>query len=190
LRTRDGREEEEEAGTKVPAFSFAERHLPEWDDRWPPRLSILNIPFFQSGIIGNEKLSGGAKCLPEGTSTISITTHVASSRTDTPDARRRAVSFDALRRRLLLCGEVPKQSAAFKSAGQRTAGNEAGGTAGAAHGSRGDHSRVRRIDPSYPGAGHGAPEGADSLSAGPVVRIAVSRRSAAANGGAHCRQPQ
>jgi hypothetical protein len=32
-------------GPKFRLFLFAERHLPEWDDRWPPRLSILNIPF-------------------------------------------------------------------------------------------------------------------------------------------------
>src|SRR3989454_383826 len=95
---------EEEAGTIVPASSFCGIAPPRVGYHEPCLVPKLNAALLDSG----RELPGEAWYLPEAIATISITMHVAGLGTDTPDARGRTVSPDALRRRLLLRREVPK----------------------------------------------------------------------------------
>src|SRR5258707_1979912 len=105
----------------------------------------------------------------------------AGPRADTADARRSAVAADALLRRLILRRQVPKQSATPADFGERTAGNEAGGTAGAADHAGGDYPRQRRIDPPDAGTVHGDAAHAGSVPGGAAVRVALPWRSAKAD---------
>src|ERR1700682_293438 len=81
---------------------------------------------------------GSKTCLPAGTSTSRIMPDAVGHRADTADARRSAIALDALLRRQLLRGQVPKQSATPADFGERTAGYEAGAAAGAADHAGGD----------------------------------------------------
>src|SRR5712692_876883 len=77
---------------------------PRGETQKPCLLPKLNAAVLDSGM----RLLPEAWYLPEAASTISMTSHVAGPGTDTPDAGRRTVSPDALRRRLLLRRQIPK----------------------------------------------------------------------------------
>src|SRR5258707_14824281 len=103
----------------------------------------------------------------------------AGPRADTADARRSAVAADALFRRKLLRRQVPKQSATPADFGERTAGNKAGGAAGAADHPGGGCPCQRRIDSPHAGTLHGDAAVARAVPGRAAVRLALPGRPAA-----------